>query len=119
MKHTTNRDERIFVTVFAGGTSQCPDPKLTFFNDESWFHVSQCLSAQYNRYWSSIHPKQTFDVHFAIRRLVCGFPLLLHEHKDIQFLNHCCVRAEVYTSSIYCDGEPSKEFTFRNSRTCL
>jgi hypothetical protein len=31
------------------------DPKLTFFIDEAWFHLSGYINAQNNRYWSSIH----------------------------------------------------------------
>jgi hypothetical protein len=38
------------------------DPKLTFFTDEAWFHLSGYINAQNNRYWSSINPKQTFEV---------------------------------------------------------
>jgi hypothetical protein len=38
------------------------DPKLTFFTDEAWFHLSSYISAQNNRYWSSINPSQTFEV---------------------------------------------------------
>jgi hypothetical protein len=37
-------------------------PKLTFFTDEAWFHLSGYISAQNNRYWSSINLKQTFEV---------------------------------------------------------
>jgi hypothetical protein len=46
------------------------DPKLTFFTDEAWFHLSGYINAQNNRYWSSINPRQTFEVLFMIRRLV-------------------------------------------------
>jgi hypothetical protein len=38
------------------------DPKLTFFADEAWFHLSGYIIAQNNWYWSSINPKQTFEV---------------------------------------------------------
>jgi hypothetical protein len=38
------------------------DPKLTFFTDEAWFHLSGYINAQNNRYWSSINPRQTFEV---------------------------------------------------------
>jgi hypothetical protein len=38
------------------------DPKLTFFTDEAWFHLSGYINAQNNRCWSSINPKQTFKV---------------------------------------------------------
>jgi hypothetical protein len=38
------------------------DPKLTFFTDEAWFHLSGYINAQNNGYWSSIKPKQTFEV---------------------------------------------------------
>jgi hypothetical protein len=38
------------------------DPKLTFFTDEAWFHLSGYINAQNNRYWSSINLKQTFEV---------------------------------------------------------
>jgi hypothetical protein len=38
------------------------DPKLTCFTDEAWFHLSWYINAQINRYWSSINPKQTFEV---------------------------------------------------------
>jgi hypothetical protein len=31
------------------------DPKITFFADEAWFHLSACISAQNNGYWSSIN----------------------------------------------------------------
>jgi hypothetical protein len=38
------------------------DPKLTFFTDKPWFHLSGYINAQNNRYWSSINPRQTFEV---------------------------------------------------------
>jgi hypothetical protein len=38
------------------------DPKLAFFTDEAWFHLSGDINAQNNRYWSSINPRQTFEV---------------------------------------------------------
>jgi hypothetical protein len=38
------------------------DPKLTFFSDEAWFRLSGYINAQNNMYWSSINPKQTFEV---------------------------------------------------------
>jgi Asp-tRNA(Asn)/Glu-tRNA(Gln) amidotransferase B subunit len=38
------------------------DPKLTFFTDEAWFHLSGYINAQNNRYWSSINLKQMFEV---------------------------------------------------------
>jgi hypothetical protein len=38
------------------------DPKLTFFTDEAWFHLSEYINAQNNRYWSSINQRQTFEV---------------------------------------------------------
>jgi hypothetical protein len=38
------------------------DPKLRFFTDEAWFHLSVYINDQNNRYWSSIHPRQTFEV---------------------------------------------------------
>jgi hypothetical protein len=37
------------------------DPKLTFFTDEAWFHLSGYINAQNNRYWSSINPRQCFE----------------------------------------------------------
>jgi hypothetical protein len=40
------------------------DPKLTFFTDEAWFHLSGYINAQNNRYWSNINPSQTFEVPF-------------------------------------------------------
>jgi hypothetical protein len=38
------------------------DPKLTFFTDEAWFHLSGYINAQNNRYWSSINPRRMFEV---------------------------------------------------------
>jgi hypothetical protein len=38
------------------------DPELTFFIDEAWFHLSGYISAQNNRYWSRINPRQTFEL---------------------------------------------------------
>jgi hypothetical protein len=38
------------------------DLKHTFFSDEVWFHLSRYISAQNNRYWSSINLRQTFEV---------------------------------------------------------
>jgi hypothetical protein len=38
------------------------DPKLTFFTDEVWFHLSRYINAQNNKYWSSINPRQSFEV---------------------------------------------------------
>jgi hypothetical protein len=45
------------------------DPKLTFFTDEAWFHLSGYINAQNNRYWSSINPKQTFEVPFHDQKI--------------------------------------------------
>jgi hypothetical protein len=38
------------------------DPKLTFFTDEAWFHLSGYIYAQSNRYLSSINPRQMLEV---------------------------------------------------------
>jgi hypothetical protein len=38
------------------------DPKLKFFADEAWFHLSGYVNTQNNRYWNSINPRQTFEV---------------------------------------------------------
>jgi hypothetical protein len=38
------------------------EPKLTFYTDEAWFHLSGYINAQNNRYWSSINLKQTFEM---------------------------------------------------------
>jgi hypothetical protein len=43
------------------------DPKLTFFTDEAWFHLSGYISAQNNRYCSSINPRQTFEVGYFVQ----------------------------------------------------
>jgi hypothetical protein len=63
LKNAITGEERIFVT----GNGFLV-PKLTFFIDEAWFHLSGYINAQNNRYWSSINPKQTFE-------------LLLHDQK--------------------------------------
>jgi hypothetical protein len=39
-----------------------PDLKLTFCTDETWLYMSGYISAQNNRYWSSINLRQTFKV---------------------------------------------------------
>jgi hypothetical protein len=54
------------------------DPKLTFFTDEAWFHLSGYINA-HNRYWSSINPRQTFEVPLHGQKIGVGVPLLLHE----------------------------------------
>jgi hypothetical protein len=54
------------------------DQKLTFFNDEAWFHLSGYINAQNNRYWSSINPRQIFEVPLHDKKM-CGVPLLLHK----------------------------------------
>jgi hypothetical protein len=38
------------------------NPKLTFFTEEAWFLLTGRISAQNNRYWSSINQRQTFEV---------------------------------------------------------
>jgi hypothetical protein len=38
------------------------DPKLTFFIDDALFHLSGYINAQNNGYWSSINPRQMFEV---------------------------------------------------------
>jgi inhibitor of nuclear factor kappa-B kinase subunit alpha len=38
------------------------DPKLTFFTDEAWFHLSGYINAQNSKYWSNINPRQTSEV---------------------------------------------------------
>jgi hypothetical protein len=38
------------------------NPKLIFFTDEAWFHLSGYINYQKNRYWSSINPRQAFEV---------------------------------------------------------
>jgi hypothetical protein len=50
------------------------DPKLTFFTDKAWFHLSGYISAKNNRYWSSINTDFWSDP-----SLVYGVPLLLYE----------------------------------------
>jgi hypothetical protein len=37
------------------------DPKLTFFTDEAYVHLSWCINAENNRYWSSINSRQTSE----------------------------------------------------------
>jgi hypothetical protein len=51
------REESIYVTVFLQSVR---DPELTFFTDETWFHLSDYINAQNNRYWSSINLKTLF-----------------------------------------------------------
>jgi hypothetical protein len=63
LKNAITGEERIFVTGFLQAVHDgVLDPKLTFFTDETWFHLSGYISAQNNRYWSIINPKQTFEV---------------------------------------------------------
>jgi hypothetical protein len=38
------------------------DPQLTFFSDETWFHLQGYISTQNNRYWSSQNPHLTHEV---------------------------------------------------------
>jgi hypothetical protein len=38
------------------------DSKLTFFTHETCFHLSGYINDQNNRYWSSIDPRQAFEV---------------------------------------------------------
>jgi hypothetical protein len=38
------------------------DPKLTSFTDEASLHLSGHISAQNNRQWSNINPRQTSEV---------------------------------------------------------
>jgi hypothetical protein len=52
------------------------DPKFKFFTNETWFHLSGCISAQNNRYWSSINPRQTFEVPLYDQKIgvLCATP---------------------------------------------
>jgi hypothetical protein len=61
LKNAITGEERIFVTGFCRHDG-VRDPKLTFFTDEAWFHLSGYISAQNSKYWRSINPKQTFEV---------------------------------------------------------
>jgi hypothetical protein len=45
----------------AVATWRCSGPKLTS-TDKAWFHLTGCISRQNNSYWSSINPRQTFEV---------------------------------------------------------
>jgi hypothetical protein len=39
-------------------------PKLNFFSyftHEAWFHPSACISTQYDRCWTSIDPRHSFE----------------------------------------------------------
>jgi hypothetical protein len=55
--------ERIFVTDFCKlYMTVFLTQNLTFFTDEAWFHLSGYINAQNNRYWSSINPRQTFEM---------------------------------------------------------
>jgi hypothetical protein len=38
------------------------DPQLTFFSDETWFHLQGYISTQIFRYWSSQNPPLTHEV---------------------------------------------------------
>jgi hypothetical protein len=33
-----------------------------FFADEGFFHLNGCINAKSNRYWSSINPRQSFEL---------------------------------------------------------
>jgi hypothetical protein len=38
------------------------DPKLTFFTHEAWFYLNGCINVQSSRCWSSIYPRQAFEI---------------------------------------------------------
>jgi hypothetical protein len=63
LKKAITGEEHIFVTdLLQAVHDSVLDQKLTFFTDEAWFHLNGYINAQNKRYWSSINPKQTFDV---------------------------------------------------------
>jgi hypothetical protein len=73
------------------------DPKLTFFTDQAWFHLSGYINAQNNRYWSSINPRQTFDQKIGVwcaitaSRIVGPIffkTLLIQSGMSLTFLGH-------------------------------
>jgi hypothetical protein len=53
------------------------DSKPIFFTVEAFFHVSGYVSAQNNRYWSSIDPRETSE-------------LPLYDQKIYMICNYCC-----------------------------
>jgi hypothetical protein len=55
-------EEHIFVIGFCRQYVTVLDPKLASFTDEAWFHLSGSISAQKNRYWSSIILRQALEV---------------------------------------------------------
>jgi hypothetical protein len=47
-----------FVTVFL----RAIDDGVTFLTDEVCFHLSKRIDTENNTYWSSINPRQSFEV---------------------------------------------------------
>jgi hypothetical protein len=62
LKNAITGEERIFVTGFCRQYMTVFLTQNSFFTDEAWFHLSGYINAQNNRYWSSINPRQTFEV---------------------------------------------------------
>jgi hypothetical protein len=57
------REKNAFLTGFLRAVHDSVlDPELKFFTDEAWFYLSGYIIVQNNRYWSSINPRQTFEV---------------------------------------------------------
>jgi hypothetical protein len=81
--------------VFAGSTWRCSCPKTYIFH---WWRLipSGYISAQNNRYWSSINPRQTFE-------------LPLHDQK----MCHYCYmnsRAHIFLKTLLIQGSMSVIF---------
>jgi hypothetical protein len=78
--------EHIFVNRFLQAVYEgVLDKKLTSFTNEACFHLSGRISAENNRYWSSINLRQNSDMPLHNQKIE---RLLLHEAQDLHFLKH-------------------------------
>jgi hypothetical protein len=59
MKKAIIREEGILVHVLWVVYDAVLDPKLIFFTDEAWYHLSGYINVRNNRYWSSNHLRET------------------------------------------------------------
>jgi hypothetical protein len=57
------RDEHICLTGYSvQNMTASLTQNLIFFTDEAWFLLIEYMSAQNSRCWSSINPRQTFEL---------------------------------------------------------
>jgi hypothetical protein len=62
---------------------------VTFFTDEAWFHLNGHIIVESSRYWSAIHPLQTFEVSLQDQKTAVWCAITATRTVGPDFLKHC------------------------------